>query len=427
MPKPSESIAGISPSDLVPARLLPSIEKRMDGFYNGHVKKTWLGGSIIYGKIATPSDVHLYSNDYLSLYKDPRMVMASMKALVEFGNGAVMSGIYLQEETPFVALEQQLVDFCQGTSGVICQSGYDANLGLIQCIGEKGQPVYMDMLAHMSLWDGCKLTGANIIKIAHNDLDSLELRINRNGPGIVVVDAIYSITGEIAPIKKLVEICEKHHCTLVVDESHSLGTHGPNGAGLVVDLGLQHQVQFRTASLAKAFAGRGGLVISNHSQFSKYYKFTSGPAIFSSTLLPADIAWFSEAIRVISQEEGRRSTLSDKASYVQAQLTEQGYNLNGSQSQIITIEPGPATETIRVRDILEDHGIFGSIFMEPATTPSRSIIRFSLNSAVSDSEITRLVEVCKKIRDQIKLKDWSSTKRLSRDNALRYRNNQIMP
>jgi CAI-1 autoinducer synthase len=203
---------------------------------------------------------------------------------------------------------------------------------------------------------------------------------------------------------------------LVVDESHSLGTHGPEGAGLVVALGLAERVQFRTASLAKAFAGRAGFITCSR-RFNEYFKSTSSPAIFSSTLLPHDIAGLEATLAVVQREGWRRERLHANADWLRASLDELGYNLNDSESQIVSLEPGPEQQTIVLRDALESRGIFGAIFCAPATPKNRSLMRFSVNAALSEAELARVVDVCREIRGEVDLANWPSTRRKQRGKA----------
>ncbi len=164
-------------------------------------------------------------------------------------------------------------------AGVLCQSGWCANTGLIQSIANKDVPVYIDMLAHTSLWEGIHSAGANAVPFMHNDADHLRKQVKHHGAGVIVVDSLYSTSGSLCPLTEIVEISEENGCILVVDESHSLGTHGPHGKGLVVGLGLTEHVHFRTASLAKAFAGRAGFITCSE-RFSEYFRYESNPADF---------------------------------------------------------------------------------------------------------------------------------------------------
>lgn len=392
------------------------VSLRVEKYYRERVQNTWGGGHIMRGRVPDAGALHLSSNDYLSLARHPRILSAMADSIQSEGNGMLMSGIFLHGACPQLILEGRLAEFMHAESGVLCQSGYCANTGLIQAIANDRTPVYADMMAHMSLWEGIKSAGAKAITVFHNEVEHLERQILRHGPGIVVVDSVYSTTGSLAPLREIVEICERHDCVLVADESHSLGTHGPNGAGLVVEFGLADRVHFRTASLAKAFAGRAGLITCSK-RFNEYFKFESNPAIFSSTLLPHEVKGLDATLSVIRQEGWRRERLHANATCLRNRLDELGYNLNESQSQIVSMESGTEEQTIVLRDALESRGIFGSIFCAPATPKNRALMRFSVNADLTDTDLERIVGVCRDIRDEVDLANWPSTRRKHRVKA----------
>ena len=387
------------------------ITARMQAYYEGRVARAWGGGHIMRGRRPGADALHLSSNDYLSISKHPLILRSMSEAIQADGNGLLMSAIFLHGDNPLLALEDRLAGFLRSEASILCQSGYAANTGLIQSIASAETPVYIDMLAHMSLWDGVRAAGANAIGFFHNDVDHLERQIRRHGPGIVIVDSIYSTNGSMCPLTDVIETGSAHGCVLVVDESHSLGTHGPGGSGLVVELGLADRVHFRTASLAKAFAGRAG-VIACSERFQDYFKFESRPAIFSSTLLPHEVAGIDATIEVIEREPWRRANLESNARYLRSQLTRLGYNLNGSVSQIIALESGTEERTIVLRDALESRGIFGSVFCAPATAQNRALIRLSVNASLSQAQLQRIAQVCEAIRDEVGLDEWASTRRM---------------
>lgn len=398
------------------AELPAFVSLRTERYYRERVQETWGGGHIMRGRTPGADALQLCSNDYLSLAGHPAILEAMAESIRRDGNGLLMSGIFLHGACPQIELEQRLANFMRAESGVLCQSGYAANTGLIQAIADEHTPVYADMMAHMSLWEGIRSAGARAITVYHNDVEHLERQILRHGPGVVVVDSIYSTTGSLAPLREIVEICEAQGCVLVADESHSLGTHGPNGEGLVVALGLAERVHFRTASLAKAFAGRAGFITCS-TRFNEYFKFESNPAIFSSTLLPHEVKGLSATLGVIRKEGWRRQRLHENASCLRRQLDDLGYNLNGSQSQIVSLESGSEQNTIVLRDALEARGIFGSVFCAPATPKSRALMRFSVNAALGDGELERIVAACRDIREEVDLASWASTRRKRRGKA----------
>lgn len=386
------------------------LEQRINKYYRERVHNTWNGGHIMRGRAPGKDALHLSSNDYLSLAKNIQILRASADSLLREGGGLLMSAIFLHGESPLLNFEQKLAHFMHSPAGVLCQSGWCANTGLIQSIANEQTPVYIDMLAHMSLWEGVRSAGATAVKFHHNDPEHLERQILKYGPGVIVVDSVFSTNGSICPLRDVVELGTAYDCVLVVDESHSLGTHGSKGEGLVAALNLEDKVHFRTVSLAKAFAGRAGFIACSE-RFSEYFKFESNPAIFSSTLLPYEVAGLDATLEVIRSENWRRTQLHANADYLRGELEELGYNLNNSESQIIALESGTEQQTIILRDALELRGIFGSVFCAPATPKNRALMRLSINCNLTQSDLLRIVNVCHDIRREVGLANWASTRR----------------
>ncbi|MGW1738375.1 alpha-hydroxyketone-type quorum-sensing autoinducer synthase [Nocardia sp. NPDC001965] len=374
------------------------IHRRMNTFYTERIAGEWGGQNILYGRTPGPSDLVLMSNDYLALSRDPR-VTAAMSAALTAGGGIFASGALVHGEHPQLVLEQALAGHMRAASGVLCQSGWDANVGLLQTVADARTPVYLDHFAHMSLWQGARAAGARIHLFRHNLTDHLRREIEKYGPGIIAVDAIYSTNGSRCPLPQLCDIAEESGSALVVDESHSLGIDGPKGAGTVVGSGLTDRVHFRTASLSKAFAGRAGFVAANSAEFAGYFKMESYPAIFSSTLLPHDIAGLSAALDAIRTDDWRRDRLREMSTVLRAEMTALGFDLDGSDSHIVALPTGPDKRAIAIRDFLHERGIFGAVFCPPATARHRTLIRFSLHAQLRDSQIAHLVRACSAIRD----------------------------
>jgi len=228
---------------------------------------------------------------------------------------------------------------------------------------------------------------------------------------VIAVDALYSTNGSVAPLPALADLAWATGCVLIVDESHSLGTHGPRGAGLVAALGLQDRVHFRTASLAKAFAGRAG-VITCSSKFKGYFLSESRPAIFSSCLLRHELAWFDAAIDFVAAADERRVALHIKACALREELGALGYNVSDGTEQIIALEAGPEPKTLALRKLLEARGVVGAMFCAPATPKNRSLVRLTLNSGLDRSQLRRIVEACDDIRSLADVEGWTSTRRL---------------
>src|SRR5205085_2681441 len=227
-------------------------------------------------------------------------------------------------------------------------------------------PVYLDSLAHMSLWEGVRAANATAHAFRHNDPEHFARLAQRHGPGLVIVDSVYSTTGAVSPLQRMVEVAEQHGCMILVDESHSLGTHGPQGRGLCAELDLTHRVHFITASLAKACAGRAG-VFTLPEELRAFMVASSYPGIFSSCLLPHEIAGLAATLDVVRASDGARAQLHANTRRLRAAIAEAGYPIHQGSEQIIALEAGTEVDMLSLRDALESRGVFGAVFCAPAT------------------------------------------------------------
>jgi len=392
--------------------LMPDyVRRRMDAHHVTRIEQL-LGGEHPHAWQPVQSgSVFLAGNDYLCLAGEPALVRAQVNALQGSESDQLMSAVYLQEGSDQHRLEHKFASFMGAEDAILAQSGWAANVGLVQTLAEPGLPVYLDMQAHASLWEGVQSAGAVPVSFRHNDLEHLQRQVARHGRGVIAVDALYSTNGSVAPLPALVDLAWATGCVLIVDESHSLGTHGPRGAGLVAAQGLQDRVHFRTASLAKAFAGRAG-VITCSSKFKGYFLSESRPAIFSSCLLRHELAWFDAAIDFVAAADERRVALHIKACALREELGALGYNVSDGTEQIIALEAGPEPKTLALRKLLEARGVVGAMFCAPATPKNRSLVRLTLNSGLDRSQLRRIVEACDDIRSLADVEGWTSTRRL---------------
>lgn len=411
MPRDSDHQAAVQHPFQPASHLLPAfVTQRMDEHYVGRVEQLLGGEHMHVWKRPGSGDVMLAGNDYLCIANDPALVRAQVRCLEERGGQALMSSVFLQAGSAQHRLEAKFADYLESEDTVLAQSGWAANVGLLQSIAAPGVPVYLDMMAHASLWEGVQSAQAQGVPFLHNDAGHLARQVGKHGRGVIVIDALYSTNGSVAPLREAVEIAEKSGSILVVDESHSLGTHGPQGAGLVVDMGLQDRVHFRTASLAKAFAGRAGLLTCS-SRFKGYFLSASRPAIFSSCLLNHELAWFDAAIDLVRGADERRAALRRITREVRSRLAQLGYCIDDGSEQIVALEAGPEPKTLALRKALEARGIQGAVFCAPATAKNRSLVRLTLNCALEEREVDKLVAACAEMREEVDLEGWSSSAR----------------
>lgn len=390
--------------------LSSALQARMARDFQARWDKDWGGRFVLHGRQPGPDAVRLDGNDYLAVTGHPDIVRAHVNALTRDSEFVVQSGVFLLQQHPSRALEASLAHWVGKEDALICQSGYSANVGLLQAIADAQTPVYLDGQAHASLWEGAHAARAPAHMFRHNDPDFLDRMMTRKGPGVVVVDSVYSTTGDVCPLAEMVEVVEKHGAMILVDESHSLGTHGLAGAGLCAQLGLTDRVHFITASLAKAMAGRAGFFTMPASM--RYYILSSSfPNIFSSCLLPHEIAGLQATVGVLQRADAQRSRLFEVTRRVRSALEALGYPIGQGTEQIIALEAGSEPDTMRLRDALESRGVFGAIFCAPATARNRALVRLTLNAALTDAEIEHLIAVAADIAPLVRPWDWPAARR----------------
>ncbi len=372
--------------------------KKVNDFYKNVIEVRKNKKHLVIGRNAMSDSIVLTSNDYLGIANHSKILSAQEKEIKSQHNKIVMSAVFLTENSLKGSFEEEMAEYLGYESSILCQFGWAANVGLLQAIAEKDMPVYTDFFAHMSLWEGIKIAGARPIPFLHNNIDHLEKMLKKNGPGIILIDSLYSTIGDIAPIAEIANLSQKYKCIYVVDESHSVGTHGYKGSGLVRELGLTSQVDFITLSLAKAFAGRAGLITCSK-RFAGYFPYISYPAIFSSSLLDHEVAGLRATLEVIKESDDLREVLKEKSAFLRDELKSLGYKVQ-SQSHIVSVESGSEENTETLRDALEERNIFGSVFCSPATPKNRALIRLSVNSKISFDKLKYIVKSFKEIKDK---------------------------
>lgn len=400
----------LAPSSTAQPSLSAALQAKIARDFRTRWNSEWGGRFVLHGAQPGPDAVRLDGNDYLSVTGHPDIVQAHLAALKQDAEFVVQSGVFLLQAHPSRALEASLARWVGKEDALLCQSGYAANVGLLQAIADAQTPVYLDGQAHASLWEGAHAARAPAHMFRHNDPDFLDRMMARKGPGLVVVDSVYSTTGDVCPLAEMIEVVDKHGAMILVDESHSLGTHGPAGAGLCAQLGLTARVHFITASLAKAMAGRAGF-FTMPADMRYYMLSTSFPNIFSSCLLPHEIAALQATVTVLQQAHAPRERLRQVTRRVRGALLDLGYPIQQGSEQIIALEAGTEPETMRLRDLLEERGVFGAIFCAPATARNRALVRLTLNAGLTDAEIERLIDVAAELAPLVQPWNWPIARR----------------
>ncbi|MEM8822092.1 MAG: aminotransferase class I/II-fold pyridoxal phosphate-dependent enzyme [Pseudomonadota bacterium] len=358
--------------------------------------------------VPPPDAVMMQSNDYLSLARDPRIGLAKSRALLRQGHGDAVSRVFTHgRDDAHHRFERRMADLLGTESAVLCMSGYSANVGLIQTFAGPETPVYIDKMAHASLWEGILSSGATPTVFAHNDTTDLQTKIAAGGPGLILVDALYSQNGSLCPLRAMVEIAEATGCALVVDETHSFGCHGVDGAGLCVALGLAERVHFRTIGLSKAMTARGGIVAGPREAMT-FLRYEARPMIFSTSVLGYEVAGFEAVLDILRDDPWRRFRLAENHRALRIGLAKLGYDVSRSDSQIISILIGSDDDTVAFRRALVAAGVVGSVFCSPAVPKDQAIIRLTVNAGMDTEDIDKVLSAFEALKDMPRRKDERS-------------------
>ncbi len=386
------------------------LQRRIERDFKPRWDNQWGGKFVLHGKTPGPDAIRLDGNDYLGVTGHADIVQAQVDSLCKQQQFVVQSGVFHLNEHPTHRLETDLAAWIGKDDGFICQSGFSANTGLLQAIADADTPIYLDSLAHASLWEGAHAARAPSFAFRHNDPGHLARMIAKHGAGVVVVDSVYSTTGALCPLEDIVDVAEAGKCMILVDESHSLGTHGPGGAGLCAELGLSDRVHFITASLAKAFAGRAGF-FSAPAHMRHYIFCTSFPNIFSSSLLPHEIAGLAATLKVIQGSDLARERLKTHTTRLRNNLSDMGYPIHQGSQQIIALESGTESDTMVLRDRLEERNVFSAMFCAPATSSKRAMMRMTLSAGLMDSELDHVECAARELAPIVKPWEWPIARR----------------
>ncbi len=341
--------------------------------------KVRLGGKVL---------LNLSSNDYLGLSQDPRLIDAAQKAAARWGVGAGASRLVAGHLALHREVEDKLAAFKGTEAAVIFSTGYMANLGTISALAGPGDTVFCDKLNHASIYDGIKLSGATLARFPHRDMDRLENLLQKAGPGkkLIVTDSVFSVDGDLAPLKDLVDLKERYGAALMIDEAHATGVLGPGGAGLAEELGLAQRVEVHMGTFSKALGSLGGYVAGDR-RLIDYLLNRARSFIYSTAMPPPVLGAIGAAVNIVTREPERRSYLLDEAKSFRETLTQAGFDLLGSETQIVPVLVGENARTLEFAGCLRERGLLAVAFRPPTVTPGRARVRFSLSAAHSREDL----------------------------------------
>jgi 8-amino-7-oxononanoate synthase len=330
------------------------------------------------------------SNNYFGLTADPRVVAAARAALERFGSATTGSRIANGTLALHRDLERALAQAFGKRVAAVFTTGYQGNLAVVGALCGPGDFVVLDADCHASLYDAARLSGATIVGFRHNSVDFLARQLGRLPPGgknrLVVVEGVYSIYGDVAPLPEIVEVCRKNDAYLVVDEAHAFGPYGERGLGCAEAQGVLGEVDFVVGTFSKTLAGVGGFVVSDHPEIEALHMLAR-PYLFTASGSPANIAGVREALAIATSERGLAERLWRAVDRMRAGLLGLGYRIGPVASPIIPVTIGDLRRTRELWRALLEEGLYVNLVAPPACPPDACLLRMSCASPHTDAHV----------------------------------------
>ena len=351
-------------------------------------------------KMADGSEVLMFgSNSYLGLSDDPRLKEAAVKAIEKYGTSCSGSRFLNGTLDLHEELEAKLAKFVGKEEAVTYSTGFQVNLGVVGCLAFRGGFIFLDSLDHACIIDGSRLGFSEVRKFAHNDMNALEKKLwltPRNAPKLIVVDGVYSMEGDLAPIPQIVELCKKYNAALMIDDAHGLGVIGENGSGTASHFGLTDDVDLIMGTFSKSFGSLGGFIAGEHTVIN-YLKHNSRSLIFSASMTPASVAAASRALDIMIEEPERREHLWKVTKHAQEAFKANGFDTGHTQSPIIPLFVRDTVKAMTIVKLAYDEGVFITPVIAPAVPEKDVLIRFALMATHTVEQVDFAVEKLTKI------------------------------
>ena len=339
------------------------------------------------------------SNSYLGLTNDPRVKEAAIEAVRKYGSGCAGSrflngSLDIHEET-----EHRLAKFVGKDEAIIFSTGFQVNLGVVSCLAGRNDYILLDERDHASIIEGRRLSPANYLKFRHNDMAHLESKLRKcesDKIKLIVVDGVFSMEGDIAPLHDLVKLAEKYDAALMVDEAHSMGVFGKNGQGLCHSMGVTKDVDLIMATFSKSFASLGGFIATD-SITANYIRHNARSYIFSASATPAAIGAVNASLDIMEKEPERIQHLWDITRFAIEGFRNMGCEIGNTSTPIIPLYIRDNIKTFQVTRELFDEGLFVNPVVSPAVPSEDTLIRFSLMATHTQAQVEYALETIEKV------------------------------
>jgi 8-amino-7-oxononanoate synthase len=334
------------------------------------------------------------SNNYMGLTHHPYVLERAKEALYRYGTGCTGSRFLNGTLDLHVELEEKLAELMGTESALVFSTGYQTNLGVISTLVGRGDHLFLDKLNHASIVDGASLVYGTVHRYAHGDLRALERQLQAvpdTAHRLVVTDGVFSMEGDIVDLPALCALAERYGAEVMVDDAHSVGVLGPDGAGTAAHFGLKDKVLLTMGTFSKSFASIGGFV-AGPEPILHYLRHHARSLIFSASMPPASVATVLAALEVMKREPERRENLWRLTHRMQEGLKSLGFDIGHSETPIIPVVIGEMEDTFVMWKSLFDAGVFTNPVMPPAVPESQCRLRISLMATHTDDHIDAVLE-----------------------------------
>ncbi|RKX69163.1 8-amino-7-oxononanoate synthase [candidate division WOR-3 bacterium] len=343
------------------------------------------------------------SNNYLGLTNHPKLKRMAQEAVAKYGTTCSGSRFLNGTLDIHIELEKRLAEFFEKDEAIVFSTGFQTNLGIISSLVGKDDYVIIDRQDHASIIDGCRLSFGTILKYGHNDMDDLKRileEIPKDKGKLIVVDGVFSMEGDLAPLPDIVELKERYNARLLVDDAHGVGVLGEKGRGTCEHFGLLDRVDFIMGTFSKSFASLGGFVVGDHKPIT-YSRHNARSLIFSASMVPASVASALGALEIIETEPERRQRLREITEKMLNGYKALGLDTGDSCTPIIPIIIGDDMKTFTFWKRLFEKGVFVNPVISPAVPQGRQLLRTSYMATHTDEDLDLVLKAFREVVEEL--------------------------
>ena len=346
------------------------------------------------------------SNNYLGLTSHPEVIAAGVEALEKYGSGCSGSRFLNGTLDTHVLLEKELAEFLHKEDCVTLSTGFQTNLGIISALAGRNDYVICDKENHASIYDGCKLSYAKMLRYNHSDMADLERQlasVPETSGSLIVTDGVFSMGGDIAKLPEIVALAKKYGARVMVDDAHGLGVLGAHGRGTAEHFGLENDVDIYMGTFSKSLASIGGYMAASK-EVCEYVRHTSRPFIFCASITPASVACARKALEILKREPQRVARLREISTYMRSKLKSLGVDIidSGEQTPIIPIYTYTNIRTFTACKMLFDKGVYVHSTVSPAVPEGKSLLRTSYMATHTEEQMDKAAALIKQVLDETK-------------------------